>query len=133
MANGLLPYVDFIDVKGPLLFVIQLVGWEISRGTTTGVWLLETGAVFLTLLSLYKLGRVEKLTRSQACLASLLCLACIFSPQLYGGAAGWRCTPDVRLPCCCGGRAGFTGARKCCAMKFSGTALPWECALACVC
>lgn len=85
MANGLLPYVDFIDVKGPLLFVIQLVGWEISRGTTTGVWLLETGAVFLTLLSLYKLGRVEKLTRSQACLASLLCLTCMFSSQLYGG------------------------------------------------
>ncbi len=85
MANGLLPYVDFIDVKGPLLFVIQLVGWEISRGTTTGVWLLETGAVFLTLLCLYKLGRVEKLTRSQACLASLLCLTCMFSSQLYGG------------------------------------------------
>lgn len=49
------------------------------------MWLLETGTVFLTLLCLYKLGRMEKLTRSQACLASLLCLACIFSPQLYGG------------------------------------------------
>ncbi len=26
MANGMLPYVDFIDVKGPLLFIIQLAG-----------------------------------------------------------------------------------------------------------
>lgn len=37
-ANGLVPYVDFIDVKGPLLMFIYMAGWALSPGGPEGIF-----------------------------------------------------------------------------------------------
>lgn len=49
MLDGLVPYRDLIDQKGPLLFFIQMLGALVSRQSFLGVWLLEVaaGTVFL--------------------------------------------------------------------------------------
>lgn len=49
MLDGMVPYRDLIDQKGPLLFFLQMLGALVSRQTFFGVWLLEiaAGAVFL--------------------------------------------------------------------------------------
>ncbi len=49
MLDGLVPYRDLIDQKGPLLFFLQMLGALVSRQSFLGVWLLEVaaGTVFL--------------------------------------------------------------------------------------
>lgn len=49
MLDGLVPYRDLIDQKGPVLFFIQMLGALVSRQSFFGVWLLEiaAGTVFL--------------------------------------------------------------------------------------
>lgn len=47
-ANGLIPYVDFSDSKGPLLWFIEMVGYLISPTDYHGVWLLSWVVMSLT-------------------------------------------------------------------------------------
>ena len=39
ISSGMVPYRDFFDHKGPLLYFINWIGWEI--GKTSGVWFIE--------------------------------------------------------------------------------------------
>lgn len=41
MMNGLCPYVDFADSKGPLLWLIYGIGYLLSQHTYHGVWVLS--------------------------------------------------------------------------------------------
>ena len=54
MSEGLMPYRDTFDHKGPLLYVINYLGQLISF--YRGVWLFEFGAVFFTLAMMYKIA-----------------------------------------------------------------------------
>lgn len=47
-ANGLIPYVDFSDSKGPLLWFIEMVGYWISPTDYHGVWVLSVIVMTLT-------------------------------------------------------------------------------------
>lgn len=47
-ANGLIPYVDFSDSKGPLLWFIEMVGYWISPTDYHGVWVLSVLVMSLT-------------------------------------------------------------------------------------
>lgn len=86
-ASGMLPYADFVDVKGPLLFLLHKWAWQLSPGSTWGMWGMETAVLALTLLFLYKIARVMCLERSPACISAVLVLPLILMPELYGGGA----------------------------------------------
>lgn len=51
---GLLPYVDFADVKGPLLFLIFRIGYSLSPGSTTGTFIVMAGLLFISLFFISK-------------------------------------------------------------------------------
>lgn len=50
--NGLIPYSDFFDHKGPLLYFINLIGWIV--GNTVGVWFIELLFMSISILFLFK-------------------------------------------------------------------------------
>ena len=56
MTEGKLPYRDMFDHKGPLLYLIQYVGLQMTPGHYTGVWLLEVLNAFFTASILKKLA-----------------------------------------------------------------------------
>ncbi|MBQ9664089.1 MAG: hypothetical protein IJV40_13150 [Oscillospiraceae bacterium] len=56
MAEGKLPYRDLFDHKGPLLYLLQLLGIRLTPDSLTGVWLLELLNLFLTAFILLKLA-----------------------------------------------------------------------------
>lgn len=88
-GNGMVPYVDFIDVKGPLLFLIHRVGYCLNPHGLYAMWAIETATVFLILYHLYRLARVFLCTRAQSTLASTLSLLFLCGENLYheGGRA----------------------------------------------
>lgn len=61
--NGMIPYVDFTDSKGPLLFLITGMGYLISSYNFIGVFWLSCLWYSITLFFCYKIGTL--LTQSQ--------------------------------------------------------------------
>lgn len=53
MSRGLLPYRDIFDHKGPLLFLIEWLGY--MMGGKAGIWLIGLSALFLSALFMYKM------------------------------------------------------------------------------
>lgn len=51
MANGMVPYRDFFDHKGPLLFFFNFLGYSVSG--IHGVWIIEVIAIFVSVLFSY--------------------------------------------------------------------------------
>lgn len=87
-ANGMRPYVDFIDVKGPLLFLLHKWAWQLSPGSALGMWGIETFALFLTLVFLFN-AALCVLPHKQAlsCISAALTLPLTLLPALYGSGA----------------------------------------------
>lgn len=57
-VNGLLPYADFSDSKGPLLWAIYAVGYVLNRHSYVGVFWLSCAAWAFTLVAAYKTARL---------------------------------------------------------------------------
>lgn len=89
ICSGMVPYLDFIDVKGPLLFLLYGAGYALTPNSTTGIWLIETLSLFFTLYFTYRLARLFISGRGAACSAAVLCLFYILQRELYadGGRA----------------------------------------------
>lgn len=81
--NGLLPYVDFSDSKGPLLWLIYGIGYLISPHNTYGVFVFEVVAYWLTFYLLSKVGYLFLKTSTQALLATMLMGFLFFYPGLH--------------------------------------------------
>jgi len=56
--NGLVPYKDVFDHKGPLIFFIYGVGYLISNDTFTGVYIITSLFLFIGLLYNYLIARL---------------------------------------------------------------------------
>lgn len=56
--NGLVPYVDFTDSKGPLLWLIYGIGYLMSRHSYVGVFWISVLFYAVTLFAAYKLCRL---------------------------------------------------------------------------
>ena len=54
MFNGMVPYRDLYDHKGPILYVLHGIAWMISNKDFFGVWILEIIACYFLLLYSYK-------------------------------------------------------------------------------
>lgn len=90
LASGLIPYVEFADVKGPLLPLIFSLGYVVSPEKPWGMTLLFSVSTFFVLVCSYKTACKLHCTNNQAFLASLLCLFFLFEPytQDWGGQDG---------------------------------------------
>ena len=93
MMNGMVPYRDLLEQKGPLLYFIYGVTWLFSNNSYVGIYLLEIIAASFFLyyasvtVSLYRMGK-EKL-------ALLLIAFIIYSSWSFrtGGTAEELCIP----------------------------------------
>lgn len=85
---GYLPYIDFIDVKGPLLFLVFRIGYALSPGSTVGIFVLFNFILFSTLLFVQlamKLYLKNEILSSTGAIL-LLSLRTLSSFTLYGRA-----------------------------------------------
>ena len=75
MNEGLMPYKDIFDHKGPIIYIINYFGMLISYNH--GVWLLELIFMFITLTFMYKIARL-RCNKFCSVLILLLISACFF-------------------------------------------------------
>jgi hypothetical protein len=86
MMNGLVPYRDIFDHKGPLVFFIYGLAYLIDGDGFTGVYIFECIFLFINLLFAYKLARIF-LEKPFAFATSLVYALLIFNKTYYGGSA----------------------------------------------
>lgn len=78
--NGMVPYVDFADSKGPLLWLIYGMGYLLSHYDYHGVFWVSVVVYSFTFYFLFKTARIFLESRSQAILAVLMTSVVIFNP-----------------------------------------------------
>lgn len=81
MSKGYMPYKDIFDHKGPIIYLINLLGLHLSY--YRGIWVLEFINMFLTFTFMYKTARLC-CNRFFSCLAVLVCATLLF-PYFEGG------------------------------------------------
>jgi len=80
MLEGKLPYRDLFDHKGPILYLIEVLGLRLSPRSTEGVWVLELLNLLMTAALMLRLGFLEAENRTSGCLAVLTTV----------GVCGWK-------------------------------------------
>jgi len=88
-AHGYLPYVDFIDVKGPLLFFINMAAYLATPDSMTGMFIISIAASTITLFYLYRLSALFLSSHWETLLATLLTTYAIFRVETFG--TGGQC------------------------------------------
>lgn len=83
VMNGLTPYVDFTDSKGPLLWLIYGTGYLLSPRNYVGVWVLSCFVYAGTLFYNYKTARLLLGDERKALLAALLMPLAYFLPWFH--------------------------------------------------
>lgn len=92
ILHGYVPYVDFVDVKGPLLFLFFALGE--AFGGVSGVALLFVITLFLSLLAFYKISCLYIKNRGFCILSAIFPLLLLLCP---GFDAGGR-AEEIVLP-----------------------------------
>jgi len=72
LMNGLIPYVDYTDSKGPLLFLLNGIGYLISNYDYIGVFWLSCLWYSITLFFCYKTGTLLTQSRRKGYIVALL-------------------------------------------------------------
>lgn len=75
-GDGLLPYINMYDHKGPLIFFIDMLGFYLTD-SSTGIMLLQVLFMFVTLLFLYKMTQLVSSSKCYGIGAIILSL-CLF-------------------------------------------------------
>lgn len=87
IVHGYLPYRDFIDVKGPLLFFIYTFGYLLTPTYCGGIFCLYTLATWGTLIAYYRTAELFSLQPRAAILAvGLAACGLFFRFTVCGGA-----------------------------------------------
>lgn len=81
MSRGGMPYADAFDHKGPIIYLLNLLGMQIAY--MRGIWVVEFICMFGTLLSMYKVSRLF-CGRLASCISVLICGKYIFDYFQYG-------------------------------------------------
>lgn len=93
ITQGYLPYRDFLDVKGPLIFLIYTIGYILSPTHCFGIFFIYVLATWGTLIAFFRTAELLALPPRAAVLAAALAAGCLFSRL----TAYWAAQPEQLL------------------------------------
>ena len=80
-ANGLIPYRDLFDHKGPIIFFADMLGFTLT-GTRTGIVIVQIIGMFFTLIALFRISQLitnKKIYGIVTVIMSLIVLTLVYS------------------------------------------------------
>lgn len=75
MNEGLVPYRDMFDHKGPLIYILNWLGLLIGRGDSIGIWLIELLFMEFNIFAIYKTVLLFTRKKLTAVLTALVALS----------------------------------------------------------
>lgn len=76
MRKGYMPYRDSFDHKGPLLYILNYLGQNISA--YNGIWFVEFVSLCITFGVLYEVAKIAKISDAQALIAEFIGISLLF-------------------------------------------------------
>jgi hypothetical protein len=89
---GKIMYTALFDHKGPVIYLLNIIGLMLLRGNLTGIWLLELTAIYTSVLLFYKTARLFATRFTSLCCSIYTLIALI--PLLEQG----NLTEEYALP-----------------------------------
>lgn len=86
-AHGYVPYVDFVDTKGPLLLFIYLIGYLLTPGEPDGLFLIHVLAAMCTVCFLFKTTGIFIRSSLLRCFAVVLTLQYLYDISVLESGA----------------------------------------------
>lgn len=83
LMNGLVPYKDVFDHKGPFLYFIYGVGYLLNNNSFWGVFILQVVAMSITLICCFKISQIYNLSRCASFIATIIVPIAILSNGFY--------------------------------------------------
>ena len=83
LANGMIPYVEFSDSKGPLLWLVYALAYIISPRDYFGVYLIHCVLYVISLLLLYRTVKIFTADSLPAAIITLLTIPLLFIPSIH--------------------------------------------------
>lgn len=94
MMNGLLPYKDLFEQKGPLLYLIYGIGYLISPTSYLGIFILELISFTIFIYYIIKICELLEVKKYAYLISSILAvLLCTSRAFAHGGSAEEFCFP----------------------------------------
>ncbi len=113
--NGMVPYVDFSDSKGPLLWLIYGIGYLLSNYNYVGVWVITCVAYIFTTFINYRIARIFLKSDGLSLAVSLLMLAVYFNNFIhYETKSEDFCQPFIALSLWAVSRLEYSEQSSCC-------------------
>ena len=94
-AKGYLPYVDYWELKGPFIFLINALGYGMT-GTRYGVCILQIAFMTFTLWAVYKTSHLQMGKWPSLCISFLFLLS-LFSLYDQGNLVEEYCLPFLAI------------------------------------
>ncbi len=91
-AEGLIPYVDVFDHKGPLIFFVNMLGFKLTGGKE-GVCIIQLCFMMVTAALLLKLAKLESRTVKGSLLIACFALFGLVVPYYEGNSTEEYCLP----------------------------------------
>ena len=82
LMNGMVPYRDFTDSKGPLLWLIYGIGYLLTPRSAVGMMWIACALYAAVLIYLFKIARLWLPSDKKAAIAAILTLMAIFFPAV---------------------------------------------------
>jgi membrane-associated HD superfamily phosphohydrolase len=95
LNNDKIPYRDTFDHKGPLLYLINIVGLIIGNGNIIGIWIIEIVFLFISVIFLYKIS-ILLCNKHKEMISSFIIF--VFFVMLYKAFEGGNYTEEYSLP-----------------------------------
>lgn len=98
MAKGMIPYKDLFEQKGPLLYFIHCIAYMISNTSFTGVYILESLSLTVTLFFVYKLAKLCVDEKASVLVSVITGIVITNTFALYlGDSAEEFCLPSLAI------------------------------------
>lgn len=95
-ADGLVPYLDIFDHKGPVIFFIDMLGFRLTD-SSTGIMLMQVLFLFVTLVSFYKSTQLVSPSKLYGIFAIILSLSVFYFAYSAGNCTEEYCLPFISI------------------------------------
>ncbi len=99
-VQGILPYIQIFDHKGPFIFFVDMLGFCLT-GSSTGILFIQAVSLFITLITFLRMAQKVSSSRSYGFLAVLLALCAFCMPyNTEGNYTEEYCLPFISICTC---------------------------------
>lgn len=95
-SDGLIPYRDMFDHKGPVIFFIDMIGYWLT-GSSTGIMIIQVVFLFITLISFFKLTQLVHCSKIYSVIAIFLSLMVLVFAYSGGNYTEEYCLPFISV------------------------------------